>query len=56
MVGGRAASPSLLRRGENAYGKDTALGPRGPLAGFIDGEAMPKTIIGKPFLQSLFGN
>ena len=25
--------PSLLRRGEIAYGKDTAFGPLGPLAG-----------------------
>ena len=35
MVGGRDGGPSLLRRGEKAYGKDTASsGPRGPLAGF----------------------
>jgi len=31
MVGGRGGSPSLLRRGEMPYGKDTASsGPRGP--------------------------
>ena len=31
----RGGQPSLLRRGETAYGKDTAMaGPRGPLAGF----------------------
>ena len=35
VFGGRGGGPSLLRRGEMPYGKDTASsGPRGPLAGF----------------------
>ena len=37
VFGGRGRSPSLLRRGEKASGKDTATTrPSGPLAGHVE--------------------